>query len=295
MEEKLEFRKIRDFSSLIGDTFLFIKQNFKPLGKAFLYLCGIFIVIGMITNVMTLMQINGFQLDVKKGAYDYKPQRIFLKFFGQYALQFVFLILCYTSVYTTVISYISLYISEKNTAPSIEEVWSYYKYYFFRILFSSIGMSIILVIAFFLCIIPGIYFFPAFTLFFPIMILENATFGYSFNRALTLIKDNWMQTAGAILIIWIITYACSSLIQMPALIISFISGFTNAEKPISNTYAIVSSVAQYISMVFMVIPIICATLIYYNLTERKESIGLMDRIDGLGNNNTNTNLPAEEY
>ena len=43
MIQKVEFRKVRDFGEVISDTFLFMKQNFKPLFKAFFYLCGFFL------------------------------------------------------------------------------------------------------------------------------------------------------------------------------------------------------------------------------------------------------------
>ena len=40
MEQKIEMRKMRDFSAKINATFEFLRQNFKPLFKAIAYIAG---------------------------------------------------------------------------------------------------------------------------------------------------------------------------------------------------------------------------------------------------------------
>lgn len=295
MEGKVEFRKAREFGDLIGDTFLFIRQNFKPLMKVFIYLCGIFIIGGMLSSMLTQLQLVGM---VKaNGLSTYKdPFRMIYNFGFNYVLMIAFIMLTYTSMYVTILSYISLYIQKGNEAPNVAEVWAYFKYYFLRMLGSSLLMSIFFVLCFICCIIPGIYVFPAMSLFYPIMILENGNFSHSFSRSFKLLKDEWWVTAAVLIVIYIIFYAFSTIVQMPALIITMIGAFTHGERSISTTYAIVTSVSQYVSQVFMIIPIVCTALCYFNLVERKENTGLLGRIGGFGEGSlTQTHSAPEEY
>lgn len=295
MAEKVEFRKIREFGELIGDTFLFIKQNFKPLGKAFIYICGIFILGGIISSILTQLQIIDFQSTSYPSSYRNNPFDAFSKVGFPYLLVILFMMLSYTAIYITILSYIALYVQKGNVAPSVEEVWSYFKFYFLRILGSGIVMSIFGALCFICCVIPGIYVFPALTIFYPIMIIENGSIGYSFNRSFKLIKDEWWITAAVIIIIWIITYACMMLIQLPSIIVAMVGAFTNVGNPITKTYIFLSSILQYIAYILTIIPLICGTLIYFNLVERKESSGLIDRIGSLGQTTDQTNIHPEEY
>jgi hypothetical protein len=296
MKQKVEFRKVRDFGEIVGDTFLFIRQNFKPFFKAFIYLNGIFIVAGIITAIMTQLQIASMADNPVGSAYSRNTSlNGMLKFPLQASLMMLFMLLAYISIYATTYSYIALYIQKGNSAPSVEEVWAYFKFYFLRLFGRGIVMSLFFVICLILCIIPGIYVFPALTIFFPIMVMENGSFGYTFDRSFKLLKEEWWVTAAVILVIWIITYACTTIISLPGIIIAMVSAFTHAEQPISKTYAIVTSISQYIAQIFYVIPLISSTLIYYNLVERKESSGLLERIGNLGQATEPDHSNQEEY
>lgn len=146
-----------------------------------------------------------------------------------------------------------------------------------------------------LCIVPGIYVYPALTLFAPIMILENGSFSHSFDRSFKLLKEEWWITAAVILVINLIFYAFSTMVQLPAIIIMMVGAFTQGERTITNVYAVISSVSQQISYIFMIIPIICSSLIYFNLVERKENLGLFQRMDSLGQNSETDQTIQEEY
>ncbi|MFD0939958.1 hypothetical protein [Pedobacter boryungensis] len=291
MKDKIEFKKIREFGDIIGDTFVFIKQNFKPLMAAFFSLTGIFILGGMISAIIAQLQL----VDLAQGeGYTGGPFAKMYNMGFSYILMIIFLILSYTSMYVSVLSFVALYIEKGNVPPTVAEVWVYFKYYFFRMLGSGVLMSIFLGLCFICCIIPGIYVFPAVTLFYAVMILENGNFSHAFERSFKLLKNEWWITAATILVVYVIFYACSLIVQIPSFIIAIVGAFTHAEQPITRTYAFVSSIFQQIAYIFMIIPIISSTFIYYNLVERKESLGLLNRIDGLGQNSNQAETP-EEY
>lgn len=294
MKDKVEFRQLREFGELIGDTFLFMKQNFKPLMKSFFALTGIFIIGGIISSMIAQLQLVGIA-QAAGTTFDDSPRTMFYNVGFTYVLSIVFALLTYTSMYVSILSYIALYIEKGNIAPNVDEVWAYFKYYFFRMMGSGILLFIFFMLCLILCILPGIYVYPAVTIFAPIMILENGSFTHSFDRSFKLLKNEWWITAAVILVINLIFYAFSTVVQLPAIIIMMVGAFTQGEKTITNAYAVISSVSQQISYIFMIIPIICSSLIYFNLVERKENLGLFQRMDSLGQNPETDQTIQEEY
>ena len=224
MKDKVEFKKIREFGDIIGDTFLFIKQNFKPLMKAFIYLTGILLLAGMVSSIITQLQFTevttrNFSIAREYGGGPFQRfSSLGVGYFVRLLVVVVFMMLTYTSMYVSVLSYIALYIEKGNQAPTVTEVWGYYKYYFFRVLGSGLLMSIFFALCFICCILPGIYVFPAVTIFYVVMIMENGGFSHSFSRSFKLLTDEWWVTAAALLVIYIIFYACTMVVQLPALI-----------------------------------------------------------------------------
>lgn len=290
MLEKLEFKKLRAFGDIINDTFLFIRENFRPLLKVFIYLCGFFLLGITITSVMQ-------QLDLKT-AMDSDIQsrlgRMKAVFTFNYLLVILFSLAGYAAITVSVLSFIALYIQNGKVAPGPEQVWAYFKYYFFRVFFSSFFLTVFGVLAFILCLVPGIYVFPAISLFFPVMVLENADFQYSFSRSFKLLKNQWWVTAGAIFILWVITYACMMFASIPAMALTMVGTFIPAAKEWSTVMIIIGTIIQSLTYVFMVIPVIGLALCYFNLVEIHESTGLMDRINQFGEAKDHA-AGAEEY
>lgn len=290
MKEKLEFKQVREFDGIISGTLLFIKQNIKPLLKTFFSFCGFFILAGILSNISLQMQIgNGFQ-----GSND--GLSAWPAIFGwRYLMVILFGLLNYTAMYTSIFSFVALYIAKGNVAPTVEEVWGYFKYYFFRVMWSSLLLYIIWGVCAAFCLIPGIYVTPAFSIFFAIMIFENTDFSIAFSRSFALVKENWWITLATLLVVGLITLVCMMVVYMPATILMMVNTFVGDGLDVFNGYQIFMSISQYLAQVFAIIPLVAIALIYHNLVERKESQGLMERIDSFGISQPNTSHPDEEY
>lgn len=287
MNNKLEFKKQREFGEIISDTFLFIKQNFKPLLKVFFYLCGFFLLASILSAVVNLVSTADLAPGNPKA-----PLQAFSKIFSWSYLVVILLYFVTSSAITvTILSYIAIYIEKGNVPPSPEEVWTYFKYYFLRATGSSIPVTLLLGIAFVCCLLPGFYVFPALSLFYAVMIFENGSFAYSFGRAFKLANKDWWATAGAMIIIWIITYAAFLIPSLPTMILGMISAFSQGPKGIGMTLLIISSVIQNLSYIFFIIPLIAVSLCYFNLAERTDSGGLLARIDKLGEQSNQSDIP----
>lgn len=292
MQDQLEFKKIREFSEIINDTFKFVKQNLKPLIKVFFYLCGFFMLAGMCAAIIHQLT---FQTRTIQNPGAFSGTRAFRSVFSiEYLFVLIFSFANFAAINISVLSFITLYIEKGNVAPTVEEVWAYFKYYFFRIFGSTLVVGIFITLCFLCCLVPGIYVFPAMSLFFPVMIFENGSLSYSFERSFKLLKNNWGPTAGAIFIMWVITYATTSVASLPAIFMTLFGVFTSPTHSLSSTTIIFTTVLQYLCQVFMILPLIAASLCYFNLAERQENTGLISRLNHLGETKDHLNN-GEEY
>ena len=290
MFNKIEFKKIRDFGEIINDTFSFIRQNFKPLLKIFFYLCGVFVLATVVGNVLQQLDILNNLSAASNGIFR-SSDRVFTI---QYFMSILFTFASYNAISVSVLSYIAIYVEKGKVTPTVEQVWAYFKYYFFRTWGSSIVITFFMIICAIPCGIPLIYVFPALSLFLPVMIFENGSFSYCFSRCFKLIKDNWGLTAGAIFIIWIITYSTILIGSIPTIVINMAGTFLHNVQGIGIVAVIFGVLLQSLFQVFLIVPTVCVALCYYNLVERHENSGLLDRINDLGEKKADFNSP-EEY
>lgn len=175
------------------------------------------------------------------------------------------------------------------------EVWGFFKYYFWRVLGSSILLVIISCIGFVFCIIPGIYLAIVFSLVIPTIVIENASFGYAFNKSFRLIRDNWWTVFGVIFVMGLIVGLANGLASTPLSLITLMTRFFTV-KSFVLPLIIFFSILENILIVTHSLTAISISMCYFNLSEQKEGTGLMDRIEHFGKTNDESpGLPAEEY
>ncbi|MES2425780.1 MAG: hypothetical protein V4560_02365 [Bacteroidota bacterium] len=299
MEPNIELSKTRDFSEIISDSFLFIRQNFKPLLSCFFVFCGFFLLAGAIASILQQLKVaelvNG--TDFNNGTVLTSKFSRFSNFGWEYFLTVLFSFITLTLIPVTMLSFMALYKAKGNIAPTTEEVWGYIKYYFLKVFGSNILNLIILIIATLFCLVPGIYLYPILGLMFPIMIVENTSYGYAFSQSFRLIKDNWWMTFGALFIAGLIAYICLALITVPLAAVNIWSTLFHQVKHVhlSIVSIVLGSVLAHVAHIFYILPLVTLGLCYFSLTESKDATGLMDRINQLGDNTPDTNAPAEEY
>jgi hypothetical protein len=290
MQQPIELRRIRDFGEIINDTFTFLKENFKPLFTALIIMCGFFVIVGTATTVLAQTNLmNMYDTSTYSSA---KPTI-------SYLLSMVFnafvLIIGQLSIYLVTFCYIGVYLEKKDDTPSVAEVWGFFKYYFFRILGSGILVALLCMIGLVLCIIPGIYLMPILYLIFPIIIMENSSFGYAFNKSFKLIKDNWWLVFGVIFVVTLIVGILGSFASVPMSIIVAAKAFLSL-KSFALPLIILFSVLQNVLMLAYTLPAIAITMCYFSLSEQKDGMGLLSRINAFGKSTDNSiDLPAEQY
>jgi hypothetical protein len=298
MTTNIELAKPRDFGEIINDTFIFVRQNFKPLLKYFFIFCGFFLVAAAATSI--LMQINMVRAvnNFNPNSFDNtSPFGRLGIFTPAYFLNIFFLLLEYLSITTMVLCFMALYKQKQNQVPSTEEMWGYIKFYFLRILGSTFVITILLAVGLIFCLIPGIYLYPVMALVFPIIVMENTNFNYAFNYSFKLIKDNWWGTFGVLVVMGIVLSVASSILVLPSALLTMGSLFFHITKgtTVSLTALIITSLLKEISHVFQILSVVTTCLCYFNLSETKEGTGLMERINQFGTAAPDSNATPEEY
>jgi len=291
---KIEFKKRRDFGQVINDTFTFMRQNFKPLIKTYFTFCGLFVLASMSSMLVYQYKMVNIINTIGNGR---STRGLGLgSIYGlEYFLSLLFSLATYASMTVAILSFISLYVQKGNQAPTTEEVWGYFKYYFFRVFGSVIVLILMLIVAFIFCLVPGFYLFPFIAMMFPIMVIENGTFDYSFSRSFKMIQDNFWVTFGTLIVVWIIVYACMSMVVLPTTLFGMIGMFTSKTPHMSLPLSMATTVLQSLCQVFTIIPVITISLSYFSLLEQKENTGLMERITNFGSTEKPIDTRPEEY
>jgi hypothetical protein len=264
MNENIDLSTPREFGEIISDTFVVIRQNFKPLLKSYFAICGLFLV----ANILVSALINVNRNDASA-------------FTSAWFLKMLFSFVNHTVLVLTVLSYLAIYKDKGNKPAEVLEVWGYLKYYFFRFLMVEIVIFIATIIGFFLCFIPGIYLSVVFTLVAPIMVIENGGIEYSIKKAFKIIKENWWFTLGLALLMGIMVVMLIIILMLPGMIL-YGSAQWLTGKNLDNAADLIQSIVINLCQVLWFIPVISITMIYYTLTEEKEGNSLIDRINRFG-------------
>jgi hypothetical protein len=296
MEPSIELSKTRDFGEILSDSFLFIRQNFKPLLSCFFVFCGFFIFAGTVAGIMQQIKMIDV-MNNPNGGIPESGSGIWAAYGWETLFTAVFALLGFMAITVTVISFMALYKEKGNIAPTNEELWGYFKYYFLKITGGAILNYILLIIGFMLCVVPGIYLYPILVLVFPIIIVENTSYSYAFNQSFRLIKENWWTTFGALFITGLIVSICASVVTVPFQVVNVWSVFLHQIKtPHLSVFSIViGTILMELAKALYILPAVTLCICYFSLTEAKDATGLLGRIHELGTNQADTNAPAEEY
>ena len=283
MLPKVELNQIRDLGQVVDDSILFLKQNFKPLLKSYFTICGVLwlaeAVIGVVNQIQTIQRIQD-------------GDSVFsLAFFIVMFLGF----LNYTLLILTILSYITLYRDKDKETPTVEEVWTYVKYYFFRMFGGSLVLLLALAAGTVCCFFPGIYLYPILILVPAIMVIENTSFRYAFNRSFQIIKKRWGQVFGVTLVIGVIIISTMPLVAIPTAIIAVGVKFV-ALVNTNTVFSVALSIGLHLVQVLFILPVIASAMLYFSLTEQKDDANLLSRIEMLGHNVPETDhTETEDY
>ena len=286
--QKIVFHKIRNFSQKLNATIEFIRQNIKPLGKAVLYILGPMAIL----NGLLFSQYIDFAFGGMSAQDQINVQNPFDFIFNPSYVGFIF-ISGFTALlnFAVIFNYMKLYQNKYPEPISVTEVLNASWKDLLPLFFLSVIAMILMMVGFIAFIIPGIYLMVAMSLSIPILFFERLGIFESIGRSFKLIKGKWWSTFGLLFVANIMMYAVSLIFMVPFYIFYFIKMLTLVEEVgiTTDTTSWMFQGGMMLSVMFMflgsfltyTIPMIALSFQYFNLVERRESVGLMAEIEKL--------------
>lgn len=274
--QKITLRQSRSFSEIINETFAFIKQNFKKLGKSILFIVG---PLALITGVFSgLVQIEMYPFPTGEGLANW---------FSYYLLSIALTVVTAVFLAGVVYEYMLLYNNRQPDEFDVDEIWKATIRDFWKLFLALILFMGVVLLGFMLCLVPGIFFMVAFSLTMVTIVVEKSGILQAMSRSFELISGHWWFTLGLVLIMALIQGMLTFVFYIPEFTLMLLSDLHSAgESQLSSNLriglfftSILSSVGYYF---LEAIPAIALGFHYFNLVERKEAAGLMKRIDQIG-------------
>ena len=308
----IELHRTRDFSRKLNATFEFIKQNFKPFGKSILFIAGPCVLVASLLlgsfmkDVMSLSVANG--LGSNSG---FENQFLSVNYWLTISAMILFYLLSTVMALATINSYIVLYGEKKTNQIPFSDVWARVRtqlwtylgsIFLFALVVTVVGGVIVGLGVALMAASPAIgvfYFIAAYIGFiyaivgscftFIIQSYEKLGFFEALTRSLKLVTGKWWSTFGLLFILSMVVGVMSYVIIIPFYVITFISAFHEIEGTpgtVSPIMAIVSTISITLyyatQMLLSTLPHTGIAFQYFNLVELKESKGLLQAIDSLG-------------
>ena len=294
--KKIEFRKVREFGDNISDSIAFIKQEFKPLLKSYVLIAGVLI---LLTSLLLGVAVGGIYGNMFDSVINDKASEAIPQFSGLSigSLLSVMLIAPVTiaAINTVVSCYIKLYMEKENNSPSFEEVWKETTRYIWTVLLFSFLYAIAVFIGTLLCIVPGIYLAIVLFPYTQIIIFENEkSISNVWRKCFYLMRDNfWITLLLYIVVSMLTSFASSAIGLVFGGGITLLSYFTT--KDIISSTGILYGTIYFFTYLFYIVMMVSLCLHYFNLSEKKDGKGILERIQNIGSSNDNHSQIEERY
>ncbi len=287
----IEFKRQRDFGQILGDTFGFLRNEFKTFVSIYFHICGpvllmLVLSIGFYTYVVgDLAVLDPFSDE----AFGFSDPLLFilsaLAYMGSALTAYVF------SIGTTLF-YIRSYI-DGNGVVNKEEIRTNVHGAFWSILGLSILKWITLFFAMMLCGLPVLYAMVPMAVAFSIYIFnprKSVTDAYS--DSFYLVNQDFWLVFGTWIVLGIIYYIISFVFSLPTVLYSFIKVGISANEidpaDLSNFsdpfYVFLNVLSSFVQFLVNIIMVIGGAFCYFHLNEKKNFTGTYERIGRIGEN-----------
>jgi hypothetical protein len=290
MESKnfIEFKKERDLGAIITDTFKFIRENWKPYFLTVVKIVGPVLVVALAVMVFYMFTMSDLFTSVGSAAAS--PGTFLGTLFSWiFGLIFVYILL-YTLLSMASLYFIKSYISNQGETNFTEirtnilkNIWKFIGLGFLITLVTIVGMVF--------CYLPGIYLGTVLSLATSIMVFEDKNIGDTFSHAFTLIKGQWWNTFGVLIVVWMLLLILGQAFSIPAFIYQMVKMGTmvGSEDPTEifsifkdPIYLVLNILSYVFQFILYSIPLISTVFVYYDLNEQKNQTGTFEKIDNLG-------------
>ncbi len=289
MKSYIEFKKQRDFGTILADTFGFIRNEFKPFMKAIFSIAGPAMVLYLIALALyTYSTGEMIDFDIYNSYGSNTNPFVLIVLIFAYAITGI---IAYVMLSSAVLHYIKSYINNKGQVD-IDEVRrkTYKSFWGFFGLGVLKGITIIFAIA--LCILPVFYVMVPMLIVFSIYVFEterSATDAYS--HSFYLVNEDFWLSLGTIIVLGIIFYILNLVFAVPTLIYTYakMGIFSGEFDPadmgnfVDPVYIALNVLGTFIQYILNIILVVGGALIYFHLNEKRNFTGTYERINSIGN------------
>ncbi|MAZ72104.1 MAG: hypothetical protein CMC70_03060 [Flavobacteriaceae bacterium] len=292
MQDSIQFKKQRDLGAILGDTFKFIRLQWKPLFGLIFRIAGPALILLVVAYVFYMQTVFG-----SLGAFETNPFLYGDTNFGfSVILSLLLMILSgvayYGLMYGTVMHSIQSYIQNGGEINK-KEVIARVKKDFWKLMGMSLLTGLIIGFGFVVCVAPGIYLGVVLATTYGILVFEKRSISDSISYSFELIKGEWWITFATLLVMFILYYVIIMIAQIPQYIYFFIKMLTVAETYTSDPtsmfdgiYIALNGIALLVQYVLYVIIVLTTGFIYFNLNEKKHFTGTIETIENIGARDT---------
>ena len=307
MKAKIELYKMRTFSEMLGDTFSFLRQNFKSLFKGLFFIAAPVLLLAMIAGFFFWKGYQSLMFGLS-ASYGAMPQASML-------ISIIPLMLCVlvasTLIMDVTFSYIKLYRQNKEQEITVSMLWQESKKHFWKLIgaqFTIVMIVVVIMILFvllarmvignvpetiiFLFLIIGIigFYFGVKLAFFSFFIVVGDTSVMdSFSGSYSFTKGIFWKTLGFLFIIVVIVSFASNIFYIPGYILLFINTLLGISNGIDR-----NSFIPLLSSALMAVGMACAYLLYsvtfvaesifyFSEIEKEQGVVANREIDEIGN------------
>ena len=268
----IEFRKQRDFSSILSDTFGFIRNEFKPFMKAIFNIAGPAILVFML-SLTAYNYVAGDMFNFSSfGEPSFNSGNIFVVLIAvlSYLISGV---AAYILSVSSALYYIKSYVDNKGETNLTEIKKNVYKSFW-----SFLGMSflkgITLIIATMLCFLPVLYAMVPMAVLFSIYVFEtrsSATDAYS--KSFNLVNVDFWTAFGSFIVLGIIYYLLGLIFSVPTIIYTLLSSGEIDPADISSFSAdpiiiFLNVLNTFFQFLLNIILVVGGAVIYFHLHEK---------------------------
>lgn len=286
MKKYIELKKQRELGDILSDTFAFIRNEFNPFLKTIISIAGPYLVLFLIALVFYIYTIGDqFNFDLNNAF----PYQNTLSFILAYVLYLVAAILTYTFSTSAALFYIKSY-NDNNGSVNFEEVKQNVNQTFWRFLGLSFLKGLTLSFAVLICCLPVFYFLVPMAIVLPVLVFREINASDAYGYSFTLIKDEFWVTLLTVIVFFIIIFIIGFVVSVPTAIYTWIkmgvfSGElnpANMDSLVDPVYLALNVLSSFFQYALNLIVVVGSAFIYFNLNEKKNFTGTLERIKSIG-------------
>jgi hypothetical protein len=274
MEKGIDFKQHRDIGEVFSKTFVFLRQEARPLGIAILNYAFPFILISAIALILFVNRFKPFFTNPEA-----IPSSGFMKeilFF--YILMIIIFLVSNVLLVSTVNNYIALYVEKGRGNFTTSDVSRRIAGNFWQILFTTILTGVMVGIGYIFCILPGIYLAVSICFVYISITYDKKGFGDAISRSFEISHVQWWLTLLLLIMMYLIVIVIAVIPYMIFLIgmigsisIPAASSDFSPDKMIDfmRKFSYLVAMLSIFSSLLSVIPMVAIALQYFSCIEIK--------------------------